>query len=119
MLKLAAAFLLLAGVALPAASLRHLTLVDSTPREGAVVTDAPKEIRLKFNEALDSARRAVSLRGPAGPVAVEPVRTIDSLSFAVGIKGVLSPGRYTVSWIAGAPAHSSIRGRFAFDVAGR
>lgn len=114
MIKLVVALLLAAGAVTPA--VMHLTLVDSSPREGATLAEAPKEILLKFNEALDPARRAISLRGPAGPVAVGPVRAVDSLSFAVGVTGPMAAGVYTVSWLAGAPDHATIRGRFSFTV---
>ncbi len=118
MLKLGLLSLFLAGVALPGAA-RHLTLVDSNPKEGATVTVAPKEILLKFNEGLDPARRAISVRGPSGPVEMGPVRSVpDTMAFAASITGTLAPGAYTVSWLAGAPGHASIRGRYSFTVSG-
>jgi methionine-rich copper-binding protein CopC len=105
-------------VALPAAA-RHLTQVDSNPREDPIVATAPPEIVLKFNERLDTMRRAISMRGPAGAVAMGPVRAVaDTLAFAASITGTLAPGEYTVSWLAGAPAHASIRGRYTFRVTG-
>lgn len=119
MSKLGLVALLAAGAILPVTGARHLTLVDSTPREGATAAAPPREILLKFNEALDPARRAIALRGPAGAVAVGPVRTVDSTAFAVGITGSMAPGEYTVSWLAGAPDHATIRGRFSFTIAPR
>jgi len=118
MLKLGLVALALTGFALPGAA-RHLTLVDSNPKEGAVVAVAPREIVLKFNEKLDPARRAIALRGPSGPVEMGPVRSVpDTMAFAASITATLAPGEYTVSWLAGAPAHASIRGRYSFTVSG-
>lgn len=81
------------------------------------MTVAPGGLLLSFNEGLDPARRVTSLRGPSGPVAMGPVRSVsDTQAFAASITGPLVPGAYTVSWLAGAPAHASIRGRYTFTV---
>jgi methionine-rich copper-binding protein CopC len=117
MLKLGLAALFAAALVAPSTAVRHLTLVDSNPREGATVSEAPKEIALQFNEGLDFERRTVSLRGAAGAIAVGPVRSTDSMSFAVNVTGSMAPGIYTVSWRAGAPDHATIRGRYNFTVA--
>jgi methionine-rich copper-binding protein CopC len=117
MLKLGLTALLAAAFVVPSTAVRHLTLVDSNPREGATVAEAPKEIVLEFNEGLDFERRVVSLRGAAGPVSVGAVRSDDSTSFAVAVTGPMAPGAYTVSWLAGAPDHATIRGRYTFTLA--
>ena len=117
MLKVTLAGLLAVGLGIPPAAALHLTLVDSSPRENATVAEAPKEVVLKFNEALDPERRAISLRGPSGPVSMGPIRSTDTLSFAASITGTLEPGTYRVSWMAGSPDHPTIRGRYAFTVA--
>jgi len=120
MLKIGLLALLVSGLTLPATGARHLTLVDSNPKEGAALAAAPTEIVLKFNEGLDPARRAISLRGPAGAVTMGPVRSLpDTMAFAASITGMVAPGEYTVSWLAGAPAHASIRGRYTFTVSGK
>lgn len=116
MRSLLLACVLLTGAAAPISTALHLTLVDSNPREGATVSEAPGEILLKFNERLDPERRAIALRGPAGTVTVGAVRTVDTLSFAVPVTGAMGPGSYTVSWMAGAPDHATIRGRYSFVV---
>jgi methionine-rich copper-binding protein CopC len=117
MLKLGLFSLFVAAIASPATSVRHLTLVDSSPKSGAVLTASPREVLLTFNERLDTTRRAISMRGPAGAVVMGPVRSVaDTLAFAASITGPLTPGEYTVSWLAGAPAHASIRGRYSFRV---
>lgn len=117
MLKLGLFVALMASLATSGSSARHLTLVASTPKQGALLTTAPGEIVLTFNEGLDPARRAISLRGPSGAVPMGPVRSLpDTLSFAASIPGPLPAGEYTVSWLAGAPAHASIRGRYAFTL---
>lgn len=117
MLKLGLFSVLVAAIAAPATAVRHLTLVDSSPKSGAVLAASPREVLLSFNERLDTTRRAISMRGPAGAVAMGPVRSVaDTLAFAASVTGALAPGEYTVSWLAGAPGHASIRGRYRFRV---
>lgn len=117
MLKAGLFAVCLAAIAAPASSVLHLMLVDSSPRPGAVLAASPREVLLTFNERLDTTRRAISMRGPAGAVAMGPVRSVaDTLSFAASIMATLPPGEYTVSWLAGAPAHATVRGRFSFTI---
>lgn len=117
MLKLGLVSLLFAAMAAPATAVRHLTLVDSSPKSGAVLTASPREVLLTFNERLDTTRRAITVRGPSGPVAMGPVHAVaDTLGFAASVTGTLTPGEYTVSWLAGAPGHGTIRGRYSFTV---
>lgn len=119
MLKLSLVLIALGGHAAGAASVRHLTLVKSSPAAAATLTESPREVVLTFNERLDPARRAISMRGPSGAVPMEAVRAVaDTLAFAATIPGTLMPGSYTVSWLAGAPGHGTVRGRFTFTVAG-
>jgi len=121
MIKIAILAILLTGISSPALPRMHLTLVESSPKAGAVLTTSPAEVVLKFNERLDATRRAITIRGPAGAVAVGPVRSVaDTLAFAASIPAALPAGEYTVSWLAAAPDHAAIRGRFTFKVgAGR
>ncbi|MFN2315407.1 MAG: copper resistance protein CopC [Gemmatimonadales bacterium] len=117
MLKIGMLVALVASLTTSGPAVRHLTLVDSSPKKDAVLTTATTEIVLTFNEGLDPARRAISLRGPSGAVTMGPVRSVpDTLAFAASITGPMPAGVYTVSWLAGAPAHASIRGRYTFTV---
>jgi len=117
MLKIAILALLVTGLSSPATSRFHLTLVESNPKAGATLTSSPPEVLLRFNERLDTSRRAITIRGPAGAVAMGPVRSVaDTLAFAASIPATLPAGEYTVSWLAAAPDHAAIRGRFTFKV---
>lgn len=118
MLKIVATAVVL-GLA-SAGAVLHLTLVDSFPREDAVLNERPREILLKFNERPDSTRRGISLRGPEGAVKLGAVRsTDDTLAFAAAVEGPMGAGQYTVSWLAAAPDHAAIRGRFRFTLQAR
>lgn len=118
MVKSAFLAILLAALAAPAATL-HLTLVDSTPKPDAVLTMPPRQIVLRFNERLDTMRRAISLRGPAGAVALGRVQAApDTMSMSAAILDSLPPGEYTISWLAAGAAegHAPIRGRQRFTL---
>jgi len=113
--------LLLVSAAAATAPL-HLTLVDSSPRADAVLSTPPREIVLKFNEPLDTVRRAIALRGPAGAVGLGPVRAGgEGKSMSAAIQDSLPAGAYTISWLAAgaAPGHAPIRGRQQFTVTPR
>lgn len=119
MLKSVLVVLMLAALGAPATTL-HLTLVDSSPKPDAVLTQPPREIVLRFNERLDTVRRAISLRGPAGAVALGRVRAApDTMSMMAAVLDTLAPGEYTISWLAAGAAegHAPIRGRQRFTVA--
>jgi methionine-rich copper-binding protein CopC len=94
----------------------HLTLVDSRPREDAVVTESPTEIWLRFNQQPDVEQSGISIRGPGGAVKLEKVRLADSLSLSAKVLDSLEPGDYTVSWLAAPHDDHGIRGRYKFTV---
>ena len=110
------AALSLGFIALGAAGF-HLTLIDSRPKEGATLTEAPSEIWLRYNEAPDPARSGISLRGPDGAVKLAKVQAPDSLSLSATIPDPLTPGEYTVSWMATPKADHAVRGRYKFTIA--
>jgi methionine-rich copper-binding protein CopC len=94
----------------------HLTLVDSRPRQDAVVAESPPEIWLLFNEPPDLSRCGISVRGPAGTVELAPLEAPDSLAISAKIRGELAPGEYTVAWLATSLDDHSIRGRYRFTI---
>ena len=108
--------LIASGAALASARPMHLTLVDSRPRDDAVVTEPPTQIWLRFNEPVDLARCGISVRGPGGGVRLGPVALDDSVSITAAVLESLEPGEYTVSWLAAAPDDHPVRGRYSFTV---
>lgn len=94
----------------------HLTLVDSRPKEGAVLSQSPKEVWLRFNQRLDVPNSTIAVRGPAGAVALADVSAPDSLSLSAEFVAPLEPGEYTVSWLGTPYEDHPVRGRYKFTV---
>ena len=56
----------------------HATLLDSTPKNGETVAAPLAEMRLKYNEPLETGFSQVRLFGPDGkPVSVGKLRAVD------------------------------------------
>ena len=108
--------LLAASAVLIGASSFHLTLIDSKPREDAVVAESPSEIWLRFNQALDVTKCGIGVRGPNGTVELAKVTLTDSVSMSAEIPTPLPPGEYTVSWLGTPLADHAVRGRYKFTV---
>jgi putative copper export protein/methionine-rich copper-binding protein CopC len=113
-----AMFVLMLG--LPALALAHGVLRRSAPANGAHLADAPRELRLTFNENVELAVARLQLIGPdsADVVLGPPTLAADSPVVLVApIQGGLKAGSYTVAWqIAGADGHP-VRGRYSFVIA--
>ena len=96
----------------------HSYLVKSSPAADAVVTQAPKEIRLSFNEGIQPRSSTVALtrsdgkKVNTGRASVDPEKGSD-LVLAVPS---LQPGKYEVRWQATSLDSHRIQGRFAFEV---
>lgn len=96
----------------------HEGLQRSVPAKDAVLAAAPTSLRLTFTSEpnlrvtrirlLDAANAAIEL----GDLWLDSARTV-----VAEIRGVLSPGTYTVAWqVVGADGHP-VRGQFAFTIA--
>jgi copper transport protein len=108
--------LVVASTVLIGASSFHLTLIDSKPREDAVVAESPSEIWLRFNQALDVTKCGIGVRGPKGAVELAKVTLTDSVSMSANIPAALPPGEYTVSWLGTPLDDHAVRGRYKFTV---
>lgn len=102
---------------LPAEAHAHGALRGSEPAAGARLTDAPRRIRLTFNEPPVPAFTRISLRAAGDLVALGPVRIVSDTVVIAEITGALSPGAHTIAWqIAGADGHP-VRGELTFTIA--
>src|SRR5688572_19736402 len=96
---------------------RHLELLSSYPKKDQTVASAPVDISLVFSESADSTKTSISLTGPAGEVAVGPIRLQDEgLVVLAKVEGAIPAGGYTVAWVAGASDQDPIKGSFKFTV---
>ena len=92
-------------------------MLDSEPRAGAVLTRAPRTLRLYFEDLPDVDRSALRLVGPNGEHQLRGMHTMAADDLMIEILDPLTPGDYTVEWttvIADDPTVYS--GKFDFTV---
>jgi copper resistance protein C len=101
------------------AVLAHATLVKSDPGPRAVLTAAPKQIRLWFNEKLEPAYSSISVTN-ANDRPVSRASAIlskdDPKLLTLVIAEVLPPGRYKVKYRALSVDGHAVESSFAFTV---
>ena len=96
----------------------HAVLVSSSPAGGSVLNQAPKEIRLSFNEAVEARFSNVTLTRSDG----RKVQTGRAASDAqkrsdlVVSMPALQPGKYQVKWQATSADSHRIQGNFGFEI---
>jgi len=97
----------------------HTHLVKAEPAADATVTEAPKQVRLWFNErpevALSSALLMSSDSAPVARIAMG--KTDDTLSVAGAIPVALQPGGYIVVWKTGSADGHPVKGSYSFTYA--
>jgi methionine-rich copper-binding protein CopC len=79
----------------------HAFLDNATPKVGAVVSVAPKTIRMQFTQPIEPAFSHIWVFTQDGkPISTGPVATnpSDQTQLIAPIIGALSPGRYEVRW---------------------
>jgi copper resistance protein C len=94
----------------------HAKLQSSSPAANALLSEAPKTLTLKFNEAAQLA--ALKLVGEGKEIALPVDKAAPpSQSFNLPLPG-LAPGKYTVQWTAVAADDGHVtKGTFAFSIA--
>ena len=101
------------------AAAMHTHLVKAEPAADATVTEAPKQVRLWFNErpevALSSALLMSSDSAPVARIAMG--KTDDTLSVAGTIPVALQPGGYIVVWKTGSADGHPVKGSYSFTYA--
>ena len=120
MTKLISLFTLLVITATLAAcgsAIPHSPMLDSEPEAGAVLTRAPRTLRLYFEDLPDVDRSALRLMGPNSEHQLRGMHTMAADDLMIEILDPLAPGDYTVEWttvIADDPTVYS--GKFDFTV---
>ena len=102
-------------IALPVAAL-HTHLVKAEPAVDSTITTSPKQVRLWFSEAPETALSGASLmKEDHTPVAVVKLAaTDDTLSVAGPVPITLEPGKYMVMWRTGSRDGHAVRGMYFF-----
>jgi|SRR6516225_4368962 methionine-rich copper-binding protein CopC len=112
---------ILALVALALAAplaLAHAALQGSTPADGAIVTPAPTELRLRYGEPVEAALSSVRLLGPGdaaiatAPPAADPA---DKRTLVLRLPG-LAPGTYRAQWATVGHDGHRTKGEIRFTV---
>ena len=114
---LATAVLALASAAASSA-FAHATLQSSDPKAGSTLDTAPKQVRLKFNEALEPAFSKIRLNGPQHneiPIAATAVDKMDPTVMTAALPA-LSSGAYRIQWSAMTHDGHKVKGEVAFKV---
>ena len=120
MTKIISLFTLLVTTATLAAcgsAIPHSPMLNSEPEAGAVLTRAPRTLRLYFEDLPDVDRSALRLVGPNGEHQLRGMHTMAADDLMIEILDPLAPGDYTVEWttvIADDPTVYS--GKFDFTV---
>ena len=81
------------GLAMP-----HSPILSSEPLEGAVLTRAPRTLRLYFEGLPDVDRSSLRLLGPNGEHQLRGLHTMAADDLMIEILDPLTPGDYTVDW---------------------
>jgi copper resistance protein C len=117
--SLSIALALIGGIAVATPADAHPKLVKTDPAADAVATNAPKELRLGFNEALVAKFSGVELRdekgkkvevGPTGP---DPS---DKKQLVVALPKPLGDGVYKVNWHAVGDDTHRVQGSYSFTI---
>lgn len=100
-------------------ALAHNKFMKSEPANGAMLKTSPARVEMWFEEKPDLTVSRIVVKGPAGDIAIGPVRASGEKSIAADFKGGLADGEYVVSWqTAGDDSHVS-KGQFSFSVKSR
>lgn len=106
------------GLAATAAN-AHPRLQASNPAPGAVLTTAPKDIRLNFSEDLVAPFTGLTLKNAAGksiPTGKIAFLRGDTSKIVVPIGARLTPGTYNVAWHAVSVDTHRVTGSFSFKL---
>ena len=76
----------------------HSPILSSEPAEGAVLTRAPRTLRLYFEGLPDVDRSTLRLQGPNGEHRLRGLHTMSADDLMIEILDPLTPGDYTVEW---------------------
>lgn len=104
--------------AVTSSAFAHAKLQSSDPKAGSVLDAAPKQVRLKFNEALEPAFSKIRLTGPQNdeiPVTATTVDKADPTVMTAPLPA-LATGEYHIHWLAMTHDGHKVKGEVTFTV---
>jgi methionine-rich copper-binding protein CopC len=96
----------------------HAKLQSSDPEAGSTLDTAPKQVRLKFNEALEPAFSKIKVTGPQNNEIAVAGTTVDKADPTVMAAPLpaLSTGEYHIQWTAMTHDGHKVKGDVTFKV---
>ena len=104
--------------AVTSSAFAHAKLQSSDPRAGSTLDTAPKQVRLKFNEALEPAFSKIKLTGPQNkeiPVTATAVDKADPTVMTAPLPQ-LATGEYRIQWSTMTHDGHKVKGEVTFKV---
>lgn len=96
----------------------HDTLMETVPKDGASVAEAPEVLELTFSDALTPAGHRMSLADAEGKVVAEGEPTLDGPKATFDLPEDLGGGEYALTWRVTSSDGHPISGRTTFTVEG-
>jgi methionine-rich copper-binding protein CopC len=96
----------------------HASLQKSIPAENAILMEAPNEVRIEFNEALEAAFSTIAViddEGRSLTAAKSAVDPANSKAMTVTLPRIAT-GRYHVKWTAVTVDGHRVQGNYVFSV---
>jgi methionine-rich copper-binding protein CopC len=114
---LAVSMFALAGAATSSA-FAHAKLQSSDPQAGSTLDAAPRQVRLKFNEAIEPAFSKIKLTGPQNKEIAVTGTAVDKADPTVMTAPlpVLSSGEYHIQWTTMTHDGHKVKGEVTFKV---
>ena len=114
---LAASVLAFAAIATSNAQ-AHAKLVAAEPNADSTLSTAPKEIRLKFNEALEGAFSKIKLTDTGSAAVALPAAKVDAADATTMSAPLpkLRAGRYHVQWTTMTHDGHKTKGEYSFNI---
>jgi methionine-rich copper-binding protein CopC len=100
----------------PGVAAADAELLSSVPADGEVLTEAPTEVVLTFNEAITDQSSFAVLNASGATVATGSLDPANTMTMR-GTLPNLAPGTYEVRWVARSADGHLPRGTFTFTVA--
>src|SRR3954462_5242229 len=116
--SITAASALAVALIAPALARAHAYPIIALPADGAVLREAPREVRMQFTEAIEMEFSQIVVKNALGETVSGKLRRLAQDTVAVELKP-LRPGAYTVEWqVLSVDTHVT-EGVLRFSVAAR
>ena len=89
---------LLSALALPETAWAHARLLNTVPRDGAVLRNAPNRVLVRFADDVRSTSGIEAIRNGGGSVLAGTPHVVGGRSLVIPLRSGLADGDYTVLW---------------------